>query len=104
MLVAQAAGHCVLRQVVCVSRERSRTEHQDQAGVLNFTRRQALVVQMLYNSDVWSLSAEAQNEEAARSATTSAIRCASASLPCLSSAAQGLCKCCTNIGNVSFAA
>ena len=73
MLVAHAAGHCVLRQVVCVSRKRSRTEHQDQAGVLNFTWRQALVVQMLYNSDVWSLSAEAQNEEAARSATTSAI-------------------------------
>ena len=27
MLVTQAAGHCVLRQVVCVSQERPRTEH-----------------------------------------------------------------------------
>ena len=48
MLVAQAAGHCLLQQVVSVSRVRSRAERQDQAGVLNSTWRQALVVQMLY--------------------------------------------------------
>jgi hypothetical protein len=35
MLVAQAAGHCVLRQVVFVSRVRSRPEHQDRGGILN---------------------------------------------------------------------
>ena len=35
MLVAQAAGHCVVRQVVFVSRVRSRPEHQDRGGILN---------------------------------------------------------------------
>jgi hypothetical protein len=58
---------------------------------------------MLDNSDVWSLSAEAHNEQAARSATTCATKRATASLPCLNSTAQGLFECCTNIAKVSFA-
>ena len=47
---------------------------------------------MLDNSAVWSQSAEAQDEQAARSATMCAIRRATASLPHVSNTTKSLCR------------